>query len=515
MSSPWQSALDGLPVPALATRDGVFVAVNRDFEELTGWKAEAILGRSFPELLSRLLAPRDRATLERLAKNREAVEPQRHGLLWCRVLSATGQERPMRVEWRLDDNGRDTVAVLIDSRPEAFGQELTEAFTRVAASLSRCANEEEVLERAVAALCERGFIATVLLWDDNDPLLRYGPSRSPFAPSEPLDLPRPPRDILCRVNPAFLERRAAFFQDGMRLVREAYPEPVAERLRAFLPAQRMVQAPLFLGEKPYGALVVTGDALSPLVATALELFAELVGKALEAIRLRHERVERERLAALGEAAAVMAHEVRNPVAAIMNSLVLLERNGGSGPDGKVLLSIISEEANRLAQLVNQLLELGRPLHPRPRVVSMEELIETTVRLLSGRGELSRTLDMPPTKGTLTWLDPTLAELALANVIKNAIQSTSDDGRVRLSVEADDAFVRCVVADDGPGIPNDVRARLGQPFVTTRATGTGMGLAVVHRIMEASSGKVVIENTNAGGTKVGLAFPRPSGGTPLE
>jgi two-component system, NtrC family, sensor histidine kinase HydH len=506
---PSQFALDQLPVAALATRDGVFVAVNRIFELFTGWNADDMIGHTLPELLGKLVAPGDHALLERLSRNRALPEPRRQGAFWCRVLSGTGDERPMRVEWRLDDNGRDALIVLLDAHPEAFGQEVTAALTRVAGALSRCATEEEVLQRAVEGLCERGFTASVLLWDASHPLLRYGPSRTPDPPSVPLNLPPLPREILSRLNPSFLDRRAAFFQDGLRLVREAYSEPVAERLLAFLPAQRMVQAPLFLGEEPYGALVVTGDALSPLVATALELFAELVGKALEAVRLRRELVERERMAALGEAAAVMAHEVRNPVGSIMNAVVLLERDRSGGPDGGRVLAIIAEEAKRLALLVNQLLELGRPLHPRPRAVSMEDLIQRAVDLLSARGELSsRSLDMPTTAGTMTWLDPTLAELALVNVIQNALQSTSGDGRVGLSVEASDAWVRCVVTDDGPGIPDDIRERLGQPFVTTRATGTGVGLAVVHRIMEASGGRVLFETAEPGGAQVGLEFPRP-------
>src|SRR5262245_22998976 len=107
-------ALDQLPIAAAATHDGVFVAVNRAFEELTGWKAEDVLGRTLPELLSRLVAPRDRAMLERLSKNRESPERQQSGAFWCRVLSTTGEERPMRVQWLLDENGRDTVTVLAD-----------------------------------------------------------------------------------------------------------------------------------------------------------------------------------------------------------------------------------------------------------------------------------------------------------------------------------------------------------------------------------------------------------------
>jgi two-component system, NtrC family, sensor histidine kinase HydH len=500
--------LEQMPVAALATRDGVFVTVNRLFEDLTGWKAEDVIGRTFPEMLARLIVPRDRAMLERLSKNRESAEPQRSGVLWCRILTRTGEERPLRVEWRLDENGRDTVTVLLDARPEAFGQEVTAALTRVAGALSRCATEGEVLQRAVDALCERGFTATVFLWDADDPLLRFGPTRTPHPPTTPLELPRPPREVLSRLNPGFMERRAAFIQDGMRLLREAYPGAEAQRLLAFLPAERMVQAPLFLGEEPYGALIVTSDALSPTLATALDLFGELVGKALEAVRLRQERVERERMAALGEAAAVMAHEVRNPVAAIMNALVLLERSGIGEPDGPTLMAIISEEAKRLAQLVNQLLELGRPLHPSPRAVAIEDLVARAVRLLATRGELAgRTVGMPSTANTMAWLDPTLAELAVLNVVQNAVQSTS--GEVHIAVEREGARARCVVVDDGPGFPDEIRARLGQPFATTRATGTGMGLAVVRRIMEASGGRVSIEKGTPCGTRVALEFPVPS------
>jgi two-component system, NtrC family, sensor histidine kinase HydH len=502
--------LHELPVAALATREGVFVAQNPLFEELTGWKAADVLGKTMPELLHKLVAPRDRAVLERLSKNRVSAEPRKHGRLWCRVMTASGEELPMRVEWRLSGNGRDSIVCLLDAKPEAFGQEVTEALARVAGALSRCATEDEVLERAVDALAERGFIATVLLIDEDDPLLRYGASRNPARTEHrPVGLPRPRKELLTQLNPAFMDRRTAFFLDGMRLVREAYAEPVAEQILASLPADRMVQAPLFVGNTPYGALVVTGDALSPLVATALDLFAELVGKALETVRLRRERVERERLAALGEAAGVMAHEVRNPVGSIMNALALLRRDARSSPADEALLAIISEEAARLEHLVAQLLDLGRPLLPRPCEYSMEELARRAVRVLTTRGELAnRSLEMPATEGTLGWMDPDLAELALVNVVRNAVQSTALGAKVRIRVETNDACVRWVVEDQGPGIPESISKRLGQPFVTTRAAGTGMGLAVVGRILEASGGQLVVERSALGGAQVILELPRP-------
>jgi signal transduction histidine kinase len=243
------------------------------------------------------------------------------------------------------------------------------------------------------------------------------------------------------------------------------------------------------------------------VATALELFAELIGKALETIRLRRMGVERERLAALGEAAGVMAHEVRNPVGAIMNALTLLQREEGGGPQHAALLAIISEETVRLEQLVTQLLELGRPLLPRPRAFPMEELTQRALRRLTSREELGdRALEMPASGETLAWIDPDLTELALVNVLRNAVQSTQKHARMRLQVEAIDGCVHWTLEDDGPGIPDEVLRRLGQPFVTTRATGTGMGLAVVRRIVEASGGRLLVARGELGGARVTLELP---------
>ncbi|MEO8796434.1 MAG: ATP-binding protein [Polyangiaceae bacterium] len=501
--------LDQLPVAAVATLDGVFVAVNPAFIELTGWQEPDLVGQTIGELMEKLVPARDRAVIGKLHGARNDPGRATQGWLWCRTCTKSGGEVPVRVEWRFDPETREALIFLLDARPEMFGQEVSEGLARVAGALSRCSTEQEVLDQAVDALCERGFTATALVIEEGDPLLRYAASRTPGRPGSVriLTLPRPPRDVLERVNPAYKDRRAAFFQDGMRLVREAYTEPVAAEIIALLPAEKMVQAPLFLAEQPYGALIVTSDALTPIVATAIDLFAELVGKALETVRLRKERVERERLAALGEAAAVMAHEVRNPVGSIMNALTLLERQAAT-PEQRPLLAIISEETQRLEQLVTQLLDFGRPLFPRPRSYPLEELTRRAVRALVGRGELSEsTLVLPETVETMGWMDPDLAELALVNVLRNARQSIDANGRVRLTIEDANDVVRWIAEDDGRGIPDEVVRLLGQPFVTTRATGTGMGLAVVQRILEASRGKLAISRAVSGGARIVLEFPK--------
>lgn len=501
-------ALDELPVAALTTSGDTLVGVNAAFEELTGWSAKEVLGKALPEVFLQLVAPRDRAELVHLAQNRAEAEPRRRGMIWCRILSRSGEERPVRVSWTLLANNVDSVVVLVDARPEAFGQEFTETLARVAGSLSRCATEDEVLKRAVDALSERGFTASVLLFDEGEPLLRYGPSSSPGGGRPPPGMPQLPRDLLARMNPQFHERRAAFFQDRHRIVRETFPPELAERLVTMLSPTRMVQAPLFVGDAPYGALMVVGDQLTPLVATALDLFAELVGQALEAVRLRNERARRERLAALGEAAAVMAHEVRNPVGSIMNAVTLLERVGHPDPTASTLLGILAEEAGRLTQLVGQLLDVGRPIHARPVEATVEDVAKNAVRLLASRGELGgREVVLAKTRGTVAWIDPTLAELAIMNVVRNALQSSAEQGVVHVSVVATDDRVACVVEDDGPGIPREILGRIGQPFVTTRATGTGVGLAVVRRVLEASGGELSISDRDPQGARVELRFPR--------
>src|SRR5690606_15643986 len=133
------------PVAAIATRDGVFVAVNRGFEGLTGWKAEDVIGKSFDELLGRLVVAHDRPLLERVSKRQDGAASAREGSLWCRALTAAGEERPLRVDWRRAENGRHVVAVLLDAHPEAFGQEVTAALARSSGALARCATETEVL----------------------------------------------------------------------------------------------------------------------------------------------------------------------------------------------------------------------------------------------------------------------------------------------------------------------------------------------------------------------------------
>ena len=245
----------------------------------------------------------------------------------------------------------------------------------------------------------------------------------------------------------------------------------------------MVQAPLFVDDAAYGALVVTSDALTPTLAGTIEMFAGLVARAIENVRangralarledlerLQGELVERERLAALGEAAAVMAHEVRNPIAAILNAVAVLRRGDpGEAPDAE-MYRVIAEEAARLGQLVSNLLDLGRPLLPRVCPVDLGELTARSADVLVRRGGAAGcTVHVDAERArAVAAVDPDLVQLALLNVIQNAVQA-SPGGRVRVGIELRGELAAVVVDDSGPGFSAAVASRMFEPFFTTRA-----------------------------------------------
>jgi signal transduction histidine kinase len=512
-----QIALEKLPFPAVLFSDGIATHVNPAFVELLGWASADIMGLSAPKFIERFVVPADRPVLEGGAKERADLRAGRvppatarqGGTFWVRLLTRDGHERAVRLDWRGGNDVRHSFLFFTEAAAEAFGQRVTQRLARAAGALNDANNETELLERAAEAVVGEGLICTVLLIDGQDPLLKFGPTRVPPDTKRMSAgaLQRPPVAFLSQVNPKFHERATAFIFDGRRLIREAFAEPVSDELLRLMPATRMVQAPLFVGTRPYGALVVTGNSLTPLLATAIELFAELVGHALLNLQLRRERVERERLAALGEAAAVMAHEVRNPVAAIGNALTLLRSRPKAAGMPEELLTIISEETARLDQLVNQLLELGRPLAPRRQRHALAQLARASVRLLVDRHECtSGRVDLKSGTEDLVVVDPDLAQLAVTNVLRNAVQSTLESGHVAVRFERLGTERALVVEDDGPGFPPEVLGRVGEPFTTTRATGTGMGLAVVRRVMDAVGGRVEIGRSAAGGARVALWFP---------
>jgi len=506
---------DSLPTAALLLRDGRVIAVNPAYERFMGYPASAVVGRTVEDLIGQFIRDGNAPLAGAVAEAQQSGR-SREGELWMRVTDASGFARPIRVDWRPAVDAEESVVYLIDAAGEAAARAAAEGLTRAAGQLGRCQNEQEVLERAADVLNGRGLIVTTLLLREGDPLLVYGPMRTTSTAwpggvsdaSRAIRANRPRREVLWELNPDFHRRRAAFFQDVGPLVTTAYPGEVGSHVKEHVVPRRTVQAPLFVNDAPYGALVLTGDELNPALTASIEMFAELVARAIENVQLRTELVHRERLAALGEAAAVMAHEVRNPIAAILNAGTLLQKETVDPSSHAALLRVIGEEAERLERLVSDLLDLGRPLTPRLKRVDLHDLVERSLEVLAARGETVgiKLVVVRPDARVLADIDPELTQLALWNVVRNAAQASPAGARVRVAAEARGAGAAFVVDDDGPGFPADQVERILEPFHTTRATGTGIGLAVVRRVVEACGGAIEIGASPTGGGRFVMVFP---------
>ena len=292
----------------------------------------------------------------------------------------------------------------------------------------------------------------------------------------------------------------------------------------------LVALPLMLRDEAIGAVVFDdtrrvrswaaaeiqrAELIAQTVAVGVanaRLYDEVTKRSQELERAQAELLKRERLAALGQLAAVMAHEVRNPLAVLFNSLGTLGKLVPTGGDAAQLLAIMGEEATRLERLVRELLAFAKPLAPSFESEKLDGLLRGAVdaatrelgRELVPPIEIAVAADVPP-----VWLDASMMRRAIVNLVVNAVHAAGRTGRVSVrasvAVRQQRDVLEIAVGDSGPAIPEAILSRVFEPFFTTKATGTGLGLAVVKSIVESHGGEVAIAST-ASGTTVSLSVP---------
>lgn len=250
---------------------------------------------------------------------------------------------------------------------------------------------------------------------------------------------------------------------------------------------------------PYGAL---GWAVGRILAARALADADAATIQAQLTRLeqtQRDLVQQEKLAGIGRLAAGVAHEIRNPLGVIRASAAMVRESFDPREDPHRALGFICEEIDRLEGLISGLLTFARPTEIKKQTVAFEKLVERAISLArseaSAHGvELETRFEpgLPPIEG-----DPDLLCQVIYNLVLNAIQILDGGGRIAVCVapaagpSAHASGIRVDVRDDGPGVPLELAEQIFEPFVTTRASGTGLGLPMALRLIEAHSGKLTL------------------------
>jgi len=244
--------------------------------------------------------------------------------------------------------------------------------------------------------------------------------------------------------------------------------------------------------------LVIGVTVSPL----RDVRDQIVGRVInfqdltELKRLEAHARRTERMATVGQLAAGVAHEIRNPMASIAGSIELLEQSPQTSEDDRQLMTIVQREVQRLNVLIGDLLDYANPRAKQTVDFDLGTLVNETVQVARGDKnfadvELTASIDQP----LAIHADPAKLRQVVWNLIRNAADAASSGGK-HVRVEARKTTQGAVVSveDDGPGIPESLVGRIFDPFVTTKQKGTGLGLSIVRRAVEAHRGTITVDST---------------------
>jgi len=213
-----------------------------------------------------------------------------------------------------------------------------------------------------------------------------------------------------------------------------------------------------------------------------------------------------RLAALGEMAAGMAHEIRNPLGGIQLYASLLKKDVEDWPASHELVTKISAGVKRLESIVSQVLQFSRDIRITAAPCDLAELVWQSIELAEqGRPCTALKCEVTGDRPLPVTIDGMLIGQSLLNLMINAIDAMDGSGTLRVDyasppTDSDAKQFHLTIRDSGPGIPADTIDRIFNPFFTTKDSGTGLGLSIVHRIVEAHDGTIIASNEPGSGAK---------------
>ncbi len=268
----------------------------------------------------------------------------------------------------------------------------------------------------------------------------------------------------------------------------------------------------------------TTEALHKLLDLELAIMLETyhesyVDKVREADRIIMQRQldEVQHMATIGQLAASLAHEIKNPLAGISGAVQILSREMEDSHPHRQIMKEILQQIDRLDSAVEDLLIYARPKPPELRQTDVGQVIRNCLNILRGDPSLQMlTVECEGADRRLdAMIDPTQMEQVVSNLVLNAAQACNGDGQITISLAATDDQLMIRVQDNGEGMSEETRKRALEPFFTTKAKGTGLGLSICGHIVQAHQGSLQITSTPGVGTRVEICLPRrphATGGT---
>jgi signal transduction histidine kinase len=225
----------------------------------------------------------------------------------------------------------------------------------------------------------------------------------------------------------------------------------------------------------------------------------------EVKRLQEQIELRERLTALGEMSAGIAHELRNPMAVISGYLTLLSKK--NDPAAQETIRSIANEINGMNRIIGDLLTFARPASLNRVKVTIKEMITSCLTaVLQAKGENSRIETVLKLPDAEVSVDEVLMRQAVSNLLQNAVEAMPDGGTLTIEAQTN-RDLKIVVRDTGTGIPSDKLKKIFLPFFTLKDTGVGMGLALAHKIVTSHGGRIDVASTVGKGTVFSIILPQ--------
>ena len=237
-----------------------------------------------------------------------------------------------------------------------------------------------------------------------------------------------------------------------------------------------------------------------LIAVILLLYIIVLQISSQNREYRIKLQKQQNLVSLGEAARTLTHEIKNPLSAIRLQLALLKREADPSLMEDIL--VIDQETARLTELTDRVSDFIRNPLGTPERVDLVSTIESLIPLFSHRIVLMQ----PPMKAMYVMFDPARLRSVVENLLKNAVEATENGAPVECTITKDKGMYRVAIRDRGVGIRDEDKAKIFDPFYTTKINGSGIGLAIANQFLSAAGGSIALYKREGGGTSAEFTLP---------